>query len=33
LRDAAELIDLQIEADGSQPKELGRTRAWPLKLL
>ncbi len=28
LQDAAELIDLQIQGDGSQPKELRRTRAW-----
>ena len=28
LKDAMELIDLQIQGDGSQPKELRRTRAW-----
>jgi hypothetical protein len=28
LRDGMELVDLQFEGDGSQPKELGRTRAW-----
>jgi hypothetical protein len=28
LRDGATLIDLQIDRDGSQPMELGRTMAW-----
>jgi Alginate lyase len=28
LRDGMELVDLQFLGDGSQPKELGRTRAW-----
>jgi hypothetical protein len=28
LRDGLELVDLQFQGDGSQPKELGRTRAW-----